>query len=119
ARRARSDGWPSNAEAFLAALYRMWKRLTRERGARHQLNLNQPVPLKKVYAELLPFRRWRRDYPETFFAFAVQRLLTSGASEYNGHRCQLERGRTAAGALRLVDRQGQGRPVSTVPFVAG
>jgi hypothetical protein len=117
AERDRLERSPFNAEDFLAALYRMWERLNLEQGARHALKLKQPVPLKKVYAELLPFRRWRRDYPETFFAFDVQRLLTSGASEYNGHRCQLERGRTAAGALRLVDRQGQERLISTVHFV--
>jgi hypothetical protein len=117
AERDRLERSPFNAEDFLGALYRMWERLNLEQGARHGLKVQQPVPLKKAYAELLPFRRWRRDYPETFFAFDVQRLLTSGITEYNGHRCQLERGRSAGGALRLVDRQGQERLISTVHFV--
>ena len=65
-------------------------------------------------ALLLPFRRWRRDYPETFFAFDVQRLLVSGTVDYNGYRCDLATGRSAAGALRLVGREGQERQIVEV-----
>lgn len=117
AERDRLDRSSFNAEEFLGALFRMWERLNLEQSARHTLNIRQAVPLKRVYQELLPFRRWRRDYPETFFAFDVQRLLSSGVMEYNGYRCQLERGRSSAGALRLVDRQGQDRLISSVNFI--
>ena len=45
------------------------------------------------------------------------RLLSSGALEFDGRRCQLERGRGGAGAIRTVDRHGQERLISTVNFV--
>jgi len=117
AERDRLERSAFNVEDFLGALFRMWERLNMEAGARHGIVVRQPVSLKKVYQELLPFRRWRRDYPETFFAFDVQRLLSSGLPEYNGYRCELGRGRGGSGALRLVDRQGQERLIATVNFV--
>lgn len=117
AERDRLERSPFNLEEFLGALYRMWERLNQEQSGRHGLRVRGPVSLKKVYQELIPFRRWRRDYPETFFAFDVQRVLSSGEPEFNGHRCQLERGRGGAGALRMVDRQGQERLIETVNFV--
>lgn len=107
---------PFNAGDFLGALYRMWDRLNLQSTAR-VVDIKQPVALKKVYQELVPLRRFRQDYPESFFAFDVQRLLTSGQMEHDGRRCQLERGRTAAGAIRLIDRQGQERLISTVDFI--
>ncbi len=115
--RDRLERSPFNVDEFLGVLFRIWERLNQERNEGKALRLRQPVSLKKVYQELRPFRRWRRDYPETFFAFDVQRLLSSGVVEHNGHHCGLERGRGGSAALRMVDRQGQERLIETVHFV--
>ena len=88
----------------------------RRPGAENDLKLKQPQRLKDVYKELVPFARWRREYPESLFAFDVQRLLLDNVLDYNGMRCQLERGRSAANALRLIDHEGQERLISTVNF---
>lgn len=115
AERERLESSRFNAADFLGALYRMWERLN-QNGPRG-VELKQPVALKKVYQELVPLRRFKQDYPESFFAFDVQRLLTSGQIEHDGRRCHMDRGRNAAGAIRLIDRQGQERLISTVQFI--
>jgi hypothetical protein len=117
AERDRLERSPFNAEDFLGGLFKIWERLNAVQSAARGLDFKAPVSLKKAYQELLPFRRWRREYPETFFAFDVQRLLVSGVVDYNGYRCDLATGRSTAGALRMVDRQGQERFIGTVHFV--
>jgi hypothetical protein len=115
--RDRLERSPFNAAEFIAVLFSVWDRMNAQQSSKKGVRVCGPQRLKDVYRELVPFARWRRDYPESFFGYDVQRLLLSGAMRYDGWQCVLERGRSAANALRLVDREGQERLISTVNFV--
>jgi hypothetical protein len=115
--RDRLDRSPFNAGEFIGVLFAAWDRMNAQQSVRNKVQVQQPQRLKDVYREIVPFARWRRDYPESFFGYDVQRLLLSDATRHNGWQVVLERGRSAANALRLVDRDGQERLISTVHFV--
>lgn len=117
--RDRLERSPFNAAEFLGALFGIWDRMNAQYSVKNNLRVRQPQPLKQVYRELVPFARWRRDYPESFFAYDIQRLLLSHETHYNGWQCALEKGRGGANALRLIDREGQERLIATVNFVNG
>lgn len=102
---------------FLCGLFHAWENLNLRYSRGRKMDLRSAVKLRQVYRELNPMRRQRREYPETFFAFDVQRLISSGVMEIHGHQCQLGSARDASGALRMLDRQGQERFLSTVNFV--
>lgn len=110
---------PFNLTEFLTAIFGVWQRMNAQQSLKSEppLRLKQPQPLKQVYRELVPFARWRRDYPESFFAYDVQRLLLSPEKRVGEWECALDRGRASANAVRLVDRDGQERFISTVNFV--
>ena len=115
--RDRLDRSPFNGGEFIGALFSAWDRMNAQQSVRNKVQVRQPQRLKDVYRELVPFARWRRDYPESFFGYDVQRLLLSDSTRHDGWQVVLERGRSAANALRLVDRDGQERLISTVHFV--
>jgi hypothetical protein len=114
--RERLERSPFNASEFLGVLFAVWDRMNAQQRVKNDIRANLPQPLKQVYRELVPFARWRRDYPEAFFGFDVQRLLLSDVTDHNGWRVSLERGRKGANALRLVDRDGQERLIASVHF---
>ncbi|MCC2667884.1 MAG: hypothetical protein K0Q72_355 [Armatimonadetes bacterium] len=115
--RERLERSPFNVTEFLGALFTVWDNLNAQQSAKNNLRVRQPQPLKQVYRELVPFARWRRDYPESLFAFDVQRLLLSNELLFNGWKCDLERGRKGANALRLIDHEGQERLIASVNFI--
>lgn len=115
--RDRLERSPFNAAEFLGALFKVWDNMNAQLSIVNNVRVRQPQPLKQVYRELVPFGRWRRDYPESFFAFDVQRLLLSNELRLNGWQCELERGRGGANALRLIDHEGQERLIASVNFV--
>jgi hypothetical protein len=106
-----------NPTDFLQGLFHAWDNLNLRSAKRSDIKVRAAVRLKKVYQELSPMARQRRDYPESFFAFDVQRLLYSQVMEFKGYQCQLGSAKDPSGALRLLDRQGQERFISTVNFV--
>ena len=115
--RDRLERSPFNVTEFLGVLFSVWDRMNAQLTVKNKLDVRQPQPLRQVYRELVPFSRWRREYPESFFAYDIQRLLLSNEMQYQEWQCQLERGRASANALRLIDRDGQERLISTVHFV--
>jgi len=115
--RERLERSPFNAGEFIGILFAVWSRMNAQASAQNKLDVRQPQPLKLVYKDLVPFARWRREYPESFFAYDLQRLLTSDVLIHEGWQCILERGRASGNAIRLVDRDGQERLISTVSFV--
>jgi hypothetical protein len=117
--RDRLERSPFNAAEFLGALFAVWDRMNAQQSVKNNVRVRHPQSLKQVYRELVPFARWRRDYPESFFAYDIQRLLLSHETHYNGWQCSLEKGRGGANALRLIDREGQERLIATVNFVGG
>jgi hypothetical protein len=115
--RERLERSPFNLTEFLGVLFATWERMNAVQSAKSGVQVRQPQALKQVYRELVPFARWRRDYPEAFFAFDIQRLLLSGESMVGGWQCALEKGRGGSNALRLIDREGQERLIASVNFV--
>lgn len=115
--RDRLERSPFNLNEFVASLYTIWDRMNALQSRDTGHRIQQPQRLKEVYRELVPFARWRRDYPESFFAYDVQRLLLSPVQEFDGRQVVLERGRGSGTALRLVDHEGQERLIATVTFV--
>jgi hypothetical protein len=115
--RDRLERSPFSAGEFIGVLFSVWDRMNALQSARNKVQVRQPQKLKDVYRELVPFARWRREYPESFFGYDIQRLLLSNVTRHEDWQCVLERGRAAANALRLVDRDGQERLISTVHFV--
>jgi hypothetical protein len=115
--RDRLERSPFNAGEFIGALFSAWERMNAVQAIQKDVRVRQPQPLKQVYRELAPFARWRRDYPESFFAYDIQRLLLSNEMRHGAWQCSFERGRAGANALRLVDREGQERLITTVNFV--
>jgi hypothetical protein len=114
--RDRLERSPFNVTEFLGALFHAWEQMNAVQSTKKAVQVRQPQPLKQVYRELVPFGRFRRDYPESFFGFDVQRLLLSNELYYNGWQCSLERGR-GGNALRLIDHEGQERLIATVHFL--
>jgi hypothetical protein len=117
AERERLERSPFNVTEFLGALFTVWDNLNAQQSVKNNVRVRQPQPLKQVYREMVPFARWRREYPESLFAFDVQRLLLSNELIYNGWKCDLERGRMGANALRLIDHEGQERLIASVNFI--
>ncbi|MGV3720070.1 MAG: hypothetical protein ACO1SX_04090 [Actinomycetota bacterium] len=115
--RDRLERSPFNVTEFLGVLFSTWENLNARLTAKSGVQVRQSQPLKQVYKELVPFARWRRDYPESLFAFDVQRLLLSNELRVNGWQCELERGRKGGNALRLIDHEGQERLIASVNFV--
>lgn len=115
--RDRLERSPFNVAEFLGVLFGTWENLNARYSAKNNVQVRQSQPLKQVYKELVPFARWRREYPESLFAFDVQRLLLSNELRVNGWQCELERGRKGGNALRLIDHEGQERLIASVNFV--
>lgn len=115
--RDRLERSPFNVTEFLGVLYSTWENLNARLSGKSGVQVRQSQPLKQVYKELVPFARWRREYPESLFAFDVQRLLLSNELRVNGWQCDLERGRKGGNALRLIDHEGQERLIASVNFL--
>ncbi|MBT9134675.1 MAG: hypothetical protein DDT38_01414 [Firmicutes bacterium] len=91
---------PFNSRHFLADLAATYDDLVELESARNR-----------------PMRQWRADYPETFFAFDLHRLLQTGEMHIpDGRRIHLGPVRTARNNLPVLDSSGREVQLGFIAF---
>ena len=73
--------------------------------------------LKRVYTQLTPRREWRTQYPDTFFAYDLHRLLASGETHLRDERRYfLSPARNSRSNLSILDRNGRYAQYGVIAF---
>ncbi len=109
---------PFNSRHFLADLAATYDDLVELESARNRVQISgHEIGLRRIYRRLVPMRQWRADYPETFFAFDLHRLLQTGEMHIpDGRRIHLGPVRTARNNLPVLDSSGREVQLGFIAF---
>ncbi|MBI4505302.1 MAG: hypothetical protein HY691_07185 [Chloroflexi bacterium] len=109
---------PFNAQHFLTDLQGAYDGLVELESARSRVLLSgHDVGLRRVYQRLVPMRQWRAEYPETFFAFDVHRLLASGETQASdGRRVHFAPAKEARRNLTVLGASGREVQLGLISF---
>ena len=107
--RDRIQNQPFYAQRFLTELADAYDTVVSIEQAKRGVDVSgQAMVLKRVYAQMNPRRQWRTQYPDTFFAYDLHRLLASGETHLrDGRRYFLSPARDSRSNLSILDRNGR------------
>jgi len=109
---------PFNGKNFLSELANIYDELIEYYSAKNGVKLpDQEVELRNVYRRLTPMRRWKNNYPESFFAFDLHQLLQSKLLYLpDGRRIHLAPAREERKNLVILDSGGGEMRIGLLSF---